>query len=155
MAWCWFDCWRDWPRRGLVAVRAIQRSLLTRWSTLTLYSSSLPTRGSNWLELVRHHTHTHVHVCAHTHRHLECTLVIMWFITILISLSLSSFTLSDLSPFLPPLSLTGSHNIYHGNMNLIMGLIWTLIQKYQIRMTSKLVYLTWQLKHLVYISYCK
>jgi filamin len=30
----------------------------------------------------------------------------------------------------------GSHNVYHGNINLIMGLIWTLIQKYQIRMTS-------------------
>ena len=33
---------------------------------------------------------------------------------------------------------TGSHNIFEGNLGLIMGLVWTLIQKYQIRMTSKL-----------------
>ena len=31
----------------------------------------------------------------------------------------------------------GSHNIFEGNLGLIMGLVWTLIQKYQIRMTSK------------------
>ncbi|CAI8056215.1 Filamin-C [Geodia barretti] len=30
----------------------------------------------------------------------------------------------------------GSHNIFEGNLGLIMGLVWTLIQKYQIRMTS-------------------
>ena len=39
-------------------------------------------------------------------------------------------------PSLPPL---GSHDIFQGNVKLISGVIWTLIQKYQIRMTSKLM----------------
>ena len=28
----------------------------------------------------------------------------------------------------------GSHNVYEGDLNRILGLIWTLIQKYQLRM---------------------
>lgn len=31
----------------------------------------------------------------------------------------------------------GSHNIYKGDIKLILGLIWTLIQKYQLRMGGK------------------
>ena len=33
--------------------------------------------------------------------------------------------------------ITGSQNIYEGNLKLIMGLIWTLIQHYQIMRRSK------------------
>ena len=33
----------------------------------------------------------------------------------------------------------GSHNIFNGDKKLILGLIWTLIQKYQLRMGGKQV----------------
>lgn len=32
---------------------------------------------------------------------------------------------------------TGSHNIFNGEMKLILGLIWTLIQKYQLRILGE------------------
>lgn len=31
----------------------------------------------------------------------------------------------------------GSQNVFEGNLKLILGLIWTLIQKYQLRMRGK------------------
>lgn len=34
--------------------------------------------------------------------------------------------------------LAGSHNIFNGDLKLILGLIWTLVQKYQLRMIGKL-----------------
>ena len=32
----------------------------------------------------------------------------------------------------------GSHNVYKGDINLILGLIWTLIQKYQLQMEGEI-----------------
>ena len=31
----------------------------------------------------------------------------------------------------------GSHNIHNGDIKLVLGLIWTLIKKYQLRMEGK------------------
>ena len=35
--------------------------------------------------------------------------------------------------------LTGSQNVYQGDLKLILGLVWTLIQKYQLRMKGKII----------------
>ena len=66
---------------------------------------------------------------------------------------------SPFSPPLPPPSLPlfpllDPEEIYKGNMTIIMGLVWTMIQKYQIKtsgvtVTTRRVGPDWQLSNVV------
>ena len=45
--------------------------------------------------------------------------------------------LHNISTYSYALHSSGSHNIFNGDLKLILGLIWTLVQKYQLRMIGE------------------